>query len=252
MWQRVGLTAAVLLGLVGTAEAADKDGRFKIEGAGALSCPRFNEIKAKRGDEYRFVLSWIDGYLTAANEFSSDTFDILSWQSSELVGAMIEGFCQQNQEANVVAAVGQLVKALAAERVRSLPEVVTAEANGRKVSLYKPVMRTVQERLIRAGHLKGSADGVYGPGTRGALEAFQKAQNLEVTGLPDQRTLVQLFYTPAGGGVAPGAPRQQQQPQQGSGGGGVSSSSRAPAPSTAPEVGGGAPLDLRLGPAPAQ
>lgn len=240
MWQRVWLGAAVALCLVSTAEAADKEGRFKIEGAGAVPCGRYLELRQARGEDYRHLLGWIDGYLTAANELTPDTFDILSWQSTDLVGALIEGFCEQNKDANVVAAVGQLVKALMPQRIRALPEVVTAESGDRKVALYKEVMREVQERLIRTGHLKGGADGIYGPGTRGALESFQKAVGLEATGLPDQRTLVALFYTEAGGGQPQqgAAPRQQgsaQPPAAASGSGAAPAQPR---------------LNLNLGPAP--
>lgn len=238
MWQRACLAAGLVLLTVG-AQAADEKGRFKIEGAGALRCDAYTKIRQEHGDNYKLVLSWMDGYLTAANELSPDTFDVLPWQQPELVGILIDGFCQQNKEANLVAAVGQLVKALMPQRTKSMPEITTAEAGGRKVPLYKDVMRQVQERLIKAGHLKGKADGSYGPGTRAALESFQKANNIEATGLPDQRTLAFIFYSAGEQPQGAAQPRQQgnAQPRQ-----------QAPAAASGAGSQSQPKLDLRLNP----
>jgi peptidoglycan hydrolase-like protein with peptidoglycan-binding domain len=45
-----------------------------------------------------------------------------------------------------------------------------------------------QQTLIELGYEPGSADGVYGPRTRQALEAFQRAHNLPATGVLDTPT----------------------------------------------------------------
>jgi hypothetical protein len=239
MIKRVCLAAALALAAAGAAEAADRQGRFKIEGAGALRCERYGQIRAQQGEDYKVVLSWMNGYLTAVNELTPDTFDVLTWQSAELVGTLIDGFCQQNKEVNVVTALGQLVKALMPQRVETLPQIVAAESGGRKIGIYKNVLREVQDRLIRTGHYKGKPDGAYGPGTKAALEAFQRANRIEVTGLPDQRTLVQLFYVlpeQARQG-APGGQRGSAAPQGRQG---------PAAPPASPEP----RMDLRLQPSP--
>lgn len=53
-------------------------------------------------------------------------------------------------------------------------------------------LQQAQEQLSRLGYDPGVADGIYGPRTRQALEAFQSAQNLPVTGLLDETTLQTL------------------------------------------------------------
>ena len=50
----------------------------------------------------------------------------------------------------------------------------------------------LQQYLKDAGYLKGTADGIYGKGTRQAVSAFQKANGLPETGLADAGT-VQLI-----------------------------------------------------------
>lgn len=44
------------------------------------------------------------------------------------------------------------------------------------------VVRGIQQRLRQLGFYSGRVDGVWGPGTRTALERFQRSRNLEATG----------------------------------------------------------------------
>lgn len=55
-----------------------------------------------------------------------------------------------------------------------------------------PVLQQAQERLSRLGYELGLPDGIYGPQTREALAAFQRAQKLPVTGNLDAATLQAL------------------------------------------------------------
>ena len=55
----------------------------------------------------------------------------------------------------------------------------------------------IQARLIELGFLTGRADGIFGPRTRAALEAFQAYCGFEVTGEKDEKTLGMLFGDPA-------------------------------------------------------
>jgi hypothetical protein len=54
---------------------------------------------------------------------------------------------------------------------------------------FDPQLQQAQQVLSRLGYDPGAADGVYGPRTRQALEAFQQAQQLPVTGVLDTPTL---------------------------------------------------------------
>ena len=57
-------------------------------------------------------------------------------------------------------------------------------------------VQELQEELIKQGYLDGTADGLYGPITQKAVEDYQRANGLEVTGNADEATLEGLF--PAG------------------------------------------------------
>ena len=49
-------------------------------------------------------------------------------------------------------------------------------------------VREVQEMLISLGYLDGEADGIFGSKTEGAVQAWQKDDGLETTGMVDEET----------------------------------------------------------------
>lgn len=55
-----------------------------------------------------------------------------------------------------------------------------------------PLIRGIQRHLAELGHLSGAVDGIYGPQTKAAIERFQKAAGLDVTGRPSPALLAQL------------------------------------------------------------
>ncbi|HET9142636.1 peptidoglycan-binding protein [Actinophytocola sp.] len=58
-------------------------------------------------------------------------------------------------------------------------------------------VRTVQERLTEIGYSAGGSDGDYGRKTEEAVQAFQAAYGLPITGSIDNDTWGALFSTPA-------------------------------------------------------
>jgi peptidoglycan hydrolase-like protein with peptidoglycan-binding domain len=62
-------------------------------------------------------------------------------------------------------------------------------------SYEKSLVANVQRALANRGFHPGAADGRLGDETRTALRAFQKSENLEATGLPNDRTLQTLGIT---------------------------------------------------------
>lgn len=87
----------------------------------------------------------------------------------------------------------------------------------------KLAIQGLQRRLAELGYYTGKIDGIYGPGTRGAVAAFQQASGLAETGLVDAVTQSRLISPEApaapdslspgddsaqaqGPGEAPGAP----------------------------------------------
>ena len=72
--------------------------------------------------------------------------------------------------------------------------------------LPKEKVKQIQEALKEKGQDPGQADGIMGPKTQQALRAFQKSENLQVTGRVDEKTASALGVDVAGtGGAASGS-----------------------------------------------
>lgn len=57
-------------------------------------------------------------------------------------------------------------------------------------------VREVQQTLQDEGHYRGKVDGVFGLRTRASVRAYQKAENLPVTGQLDAQTATRLGVRP--------------------------------------------------------
>ncbi|MFZ0417525.1 MAG: peptidoglycan-binding domain-containing protein [Candidatus Sulfotelmatobacter sp.] len=67
---------------------------------------------------------------------------------------------------------------------------------GVAVFVVKNEIKKVQETLRGKGYYGGKADGVFGLRTRASIRAYQKAENLPVTGQVDTRTAAGLGVRP--------------------------------------------------------
>lgn len=59
--------------------------------------------------------------------------------------------------------------------------------------MIRPTLAAIQLQLLEAGMFSGSANGLLGPSTVRALSTYQRSRGLEVTGLPDGRTVLDLM-----------------------------------------------------------
>jgi hypothetical protein len=192
----------ILVGLLFAASpvfAADSTNRFALRGAGLASCEQFLKAMQERQENVLVAGGWIEGYITAVNQQTPDTFDIAPWQSTQVLLGLVSRNCERNPKAGFFQIVDSMMNFLKETRLRSQSERVLVESGTNKFYLYRETMKDVQQKLIGLGFLSGGADGQYGPNTRTALEAFQKAQQIEPTGIPDQDTLFRLL-TPKSGG----------------------------------------------------
>lgn len=80
------------------------------------------------------------------------------------------------------------------------------QTSQQRLSLDQDTVRQLQEQLQSQGYDVGEVDGVLGPNTRQALTNFQRDQNLQASGQPDQQTMAAL-------GIEPGASQQAEMPQ---------------------------------------
>ena len=80
----------------------------------------------------------------------------------------------------------------------STPEPVTP-GTAQDLAVTTQEVREIQQHLAAQGYNPGAADGVMGPSTRGAIEAFQRDNNLSVTGEPSFSLLDTLRAAPTDG-----------------------------------------------------
>lgn len=178
-------------------QAADEEGNFSVKGAGLASCEQFVAERTEKSNVYWMFGGWLDGYLTAINQFAPDTYDIAPWETTDLLAALIENHCRQNPEQNFFYVANALAGRLMEERLQTKSQPVEARAGDRSIRLYQETLRRVQQALKDRGHYTGTVDGLFGPQTQRAIEDFQRKAELEVTGLPDQLTLLRLLRSPA-------------------------------------------------------
>ena len=178
------------------AQAASPDGRFAAKGAGRTQCKRFVEERENHSEAYTAYLGWLTGYLTGYNQLKEDTFDIIPWQSTQLLALLLERYCRENPEEAFLRAVMRMNLTFEPFRMRDESKPVKIERDGKTVVVYAEVLRRAQERLNKLGQLADAPDGAYGPNTAAALIAFQTANNIPVTGLPDVQTLYNLLLAP--------------------------------------------------------
>jgi hypothetical protein len=179
--------------------AADSRGLFSVKGVGTATCQQYVDAVKAQGKELLLFAGYLGGYVTAYNQLSYDTFDILPWQDAETLLAMLDGYCGKHPETNFAAAVGLLTKVLQPERLTVAAEIVDVPGGKRPMRIYKETLDRIQRRLGEIGHYAGDPTGTWDSATREALQEFQKDRSLPETGLPDQKTLFALFSTSKAG-----------------------------------------------------
>ena len=197
---RIRTAAFVLLLIVllhvPAALAADDQNRFSIRGVGLLTCEIYENEREARSATYQIFGGWIDGYITGVNQYAPDTFDVLSFESSELIAELLSTHCKTHPQDLVFAVLNSMFIKLQDDRIQEVSPHIEVTIDSRSVRLYEEVLRRIQTRLQEAGHYTGEITGTFGESEQAALAAFQKSIGLEPTGFPDQVTLWKLMRSP--------------------------------------------------------
>jgi len=199
--------AAALLAAAGagSAGAADTEGRFAVKGAARTTCAQFIKVYDEREEKpqlYLIFAGWLEGYVSALNERTDETYDLLAFETTELIARLLYANCRRNPEEKFFNVVRSMVSVLAPSRLTAFSRLIevngavtTPSGESRDVTLhvYAEALEDAQAKLKAAGHFAGEPDGVFTEETRAALEAYQKAESITPTGLPDQITLLKLL-----------------------------------------------------------
>lgn len=188
------IIAASLMSMPACVFAADGKGVYAIDGGGGAACKAFTDAR-KAGNERAGDLfaGWLDGYVSAANQTSPETFDLTPWQTSELLLALLARYCETYPDDRFEIAVNNLLRALRPQRLSTQSEQIIVGGEGKGIAIYREVLRRAQQSLAAQGLYSSAIDGNYGDSTRKALTAFQEKNALKVTGLPDMETLYRLL-----------------------------------------------------------
>lgn len=185
--------AGSMWALLGTAQASDQNGEFALKGAGFLPCQVYVQEREKESSIYYMIGGWLEGFLSAHNRYTEQTYDVTSFETLELLLSVIRNHCKSNPNDRLYTVINSVIIKLHPQRVvMESPKVAIAEGE-RQTQLYRETIRRMQERLAALGLFKDEADGRYTDATRSALIAFQSDIEFETTGFPDQTTLWRLF-----------------------------------------------------------
>lgn len=190
------LLSSMILLICPLSWSATVDGQYGVRGAALVPCSVYEQERREQSELYRMLSSWIDGYISGVNQQASGVFDVSSFESTELLAALLNEHCTKNPHNTLFSVVTLLVDKIAANQLPDYSEKVTVTQGKRKVLLYRETLRRIQAKFSSIGLYKGEEDGVYSPQLQKSIMAYQKSINFNPTGFPDQLTLWRLFYDP--------------------------------------------------------
>lgn len=191
MWRSVALLVVPLL--IASAFADDRIGRYAVKGSGTVPCATYTVERASRSNTYVSIGGWIEGFVTGHNRYAPQTYDVTSFESTELLLELIAAHCARHPDDRLHAVVSALLTKLAPDRLQERSARVRISDGTRMAILYVTTIRSIQSALAERKLYRGEIDGIYTDATRAAIIAFQTDLKFAPTGFPDQATLWRLL-----------------------------------------------------------
>jgi hypothetical protein len=176
-----------------SAFSADNDGKFAVKGAGKRSCSNFISTAENKTTDYYLYGGWLEGFLSSYNQFQPKNFDITPWQTTELMLTLLQNHCKANPEIKFLSAVNSLIKTLFPIRLNSNNNLVKIQVGSFEGYYYQEIILRAKQRLKKLGHLNTDIKNKFSKADAIAFESYQKSIGLQITGIPDQKTLLSLF-----------------------------------------------------------
>jgi hypothetical protein len=184
------LAALLLAGAIaGTANAATRDGKFAVELPGQAKCSRVLQAKDSNPAEYERFIGFVEGYLSAANRYEPNTFDLTPWHTTQALSLILAKHCATHPQELLGLTVQQLVIAMMPLRLATYSKLELVGDKEHHAEVYQAILKRAEEELKRRAFYNGPTDGTYTEDTKQALVAFQKSSGLDETGVPDTATL---------------------------------------------------------------
>jgi len=173
--------------------AADSQGKFAVKGAGKRTCEAFTKASTEKSTDYYLFGGWVEGFISAYNQFQPQNFDITPWQTTELILLLLKKHCENNPNTKFLSATNSLFKTLFSIRLTEKSNLISIQVGKSKSYFYQEIMLRAKARLKTMGYLAGNVNSEYTKNDAIALEKYQKDVGLPATGTLDQRTLMTLF-----------------------------------------------------------
>lgn len=174
--------------------AESPDNAFAVEGPGRLNCAAFSTARQdKSSAEYQRMIGFIEGYLSAANRYEPNTFDLTPWHNAAALDIILNSHCAEHREDTLISVVQRMVTGLRPVRIAKYSPMVEVGDDRHRTVVYQAILSRAQAALKVRGLYQGEETGTFTPEMRDALKTFQKQSSLEATGVPDPATLWTLL-----------------------------------------------------------
>ncbi|QIQ85689.1 peptidoglycan-binding domain-containing protein [Erythrobacter sp.] len=185
--------AALAFPALVSASVQDDGRQFAVEGVGMATCARFIEARASAPAEYQRMLGFIEGYLSAANLYEPDTFDLTPWHNAAALDLIVEHHCTQHPDDRLVGVTQRMVGGFRPFRIARFSQMLEVGDREHRTYVYEAILRRAQAALQLRGYYSGPEDGTYSPELREGFRKFQREVGLDETGVPDPATLWKLL-----------------------------------------------------------
>jgi len=177
----------------GVAQADDGNGNYILRGVGAQSCKSFVEAEQTSPEAVSPYVNWMEGYISGLNRFQHETFDAAPVIASSNVGALVRNLCSVEPDIRFETAIARLMAFFKPYRIQNQSQLIEMTVGDASAAVRQETLRWMQEKLTEKGLFSGDINGLFGSDTRSALSAYQQAQGLNVTGVPDTRTIMRFI-----------------------------------------------------------
>ncbi len=176
------------------ARAQEETTQFAVEGVGILSCERFIQARSDmESPEYQRMIGFIEGYLSAANLYEPNTFDLTPWHNAAAFDLILQNHCEEHPAETLVSVAQRMVTGFRPLRVAQFSQLLEVGDGQNRAFVYETVLRRAQAALRVHGHYSGPEDGHFTAELREAFRRFQQEKSLNPTGVPDPATLWTLL-----------------------------------------------------------
>lgn len=189
------ISVVVAAGLLGASSAmsATPDGRFAVEDTGRVTCANYMKARAAKSAQYAMMVSFIEGYLTAANRYEPDTFDLTPWHTTAATSIIVDDYCGRHGNDALAIVAQKLTVAFKPQRLQQFSPMVEISNGKAATGIYKSILERAQTSLKQKGLYNGPVSGEYSPQLMASLLAFQKSNRLNPSGIPDAATVWKLL-----------------------------------------------------------